>query len=135
GRHHADSSLRTLGARLHAYVWHGRLHVYTHPFWTSPLPLWEMPDDVRALLAEADVVLAKGDANYRRALGDAHWPLTTPLADVVSYFPTPIVFLRTCKAEVIARLSSAQAQELHLLEPACLTNGACGVIQFVPGHA
>ena len=50
---------------------------------------------VRVLLAEADVVLAKGDANYRRALGDAHWPWTPPLADVVSYFPTPIVFLRT----------------------------------------
>jgi hypothetical protein len=127
-RRHADRSLRTLGARLHAYVRHGRLHVYTHPFWTSPLPLWEMPDDVRALLAEADVVLAKGDANYRRALGDAHWPWTTPFADIVSYCPTPIVFLRTCKAEVIAGLASAQVQELRQRDPAWLTNGAWGII-------
>jgi uncharacterized protein with ATP-grasp and redox domains len=134
-RHHADSDLRTLGERLHTNVWHGRLHVQTHPFWTSPLPLWEMPDDVRALLAEADVVLAKGDAHYRRALGDAHWPLTTPLADVVSYFPTPIVFLRTCKAEVIAGLTSAQVHDLHQRDPAWLTNGEWGVIQFVPVHA
>jgi Damage-control phosphatase ARMT1-like domain len=134
-RYHTDSALRTLGARLYAYVQHRRLHVYTHPFWTSPLPMWEMPDDVRALLAEADVVLAKGDANYRRALGDAHWPLTTPLADIVSYFPAPLVFLRTCKAEVMAGLSSAQVHELHLRDPAWLTNGAWGVIQFVPGHA
>jgi hypothetical protein len=37
-----------------------------------------MPDDVRPRLAEADVVLVKGDAHYRRALGDAHWPWTTP---------------------------------------------------------
>jgi uncharacterized protein with ATP-grasp and redox domains len=134
-RHHTDSALRTLGARLHACVRHRRLQVHTHPFWTSPLPMWEMPDDVRVLLAEADVVLAKGDANYRRALGDAHWPLMTPLADVVSYFPTPIVFLRTCKAEVIAGLSSAQVHELHLRDPTWLTNGKWGVIQFVPGHA
>jgi uncharacterized protein with ATP-grasp and redox domains len=91
-RHHADSTLRTLGARLHACLRHRRLQVHTHPFWTSPLPMWEMPDDLRVHLAEADVVLAKGDANYRRALGDAHWPLTTPLADVVSYFPAPLVF-------------------------------------------
>ena len=134
-RHHTDSALRTLGARLHACVRHRRLQVHTHPFWTSPLPMWEMPDDLRVHLAEADVVLAKGDANYRRALGDAHWPWTTPLADVVSYFPTPIVFLRTCKAEVIAGLSSAQVHELRQHDPAWLTNGAWGVIQFVPGHA
>jgi uncharacterized protein with ATP-grasp and redox domains len=133
-RHHADRALRMLGERLHAYMQHRRLHVHTHPFWTSPLPLWEMPDEVRALLAQADVVLAKGDAHYRRALGDAHWPWTTPLADVVSYCPAPIVFLRTCKAEVIAGLSSAQVHELHLRDPAWLTNGEWGVIQFVPGH-
>ena len=59
------------------------------------------------------MVIAKGDANYRRALGDAPWPFTTPLADVVSYCPTPIVFLRTCKAKVIAGLSSAQVHELQ----------------------
>jgi uncharacterized protein with ATP-grasp and redox domains len=134
-RQHADSDLRTLGDRLHAYVQHGRLQVHTHPFWASPLPMWEMPDDLRALLAEADIVIAKGDANYRRALGDAHWPLTTPLADVVSYFPAPLVFLRTCKAEVIAGLSSAQVHELRQRDPAWLTNGAWGVIQWVPGHA
>jgi hypothetical protein len=134
-QHHADRALRTWGARLHAYVRHRRLHVQTHPFWTSPLPLWEMPDDVRALLAEANMVIAKGDAHYRRALGDAHWPWTTPFADIVSYCPAPIVFLRTCKAEVIAGLASAQVQELRQRDPAWLINGAWGVIQFVPGHA
>ena len=133
-RHHTDSALRTLGERLYACVRHRRLQVSTHPFWTSPLPMWAMPDDLRARLAEADVVLAKGDANYRRALGDAHWPWTTPFAEVVSYFPAPIVFLRTCKAEVIAGLSSAQAHDLPQRDPAWLTNGAWGVIQFVPSR-
>jgi hypothetical protein len=45
------------------------------------------------------------------------------------------VFVRTCKAEVIAGLSNTQVHELHLRDPAWLTNGAWGVIQFVPGHA
>ena len=41
----------------------------------------------------------------------------------------------TCKAEVIAGLSSAQVHELHQRDPTWLTNGTWGVIQFVPGHA
>ncbi len=32
-REHADSALRTLGERLHAYVRHRRFQVHTHPFW------------------------------------------------------------------------------------------------------
>jgi hypothetical protein len=39
------------------------------------------------------------------------------------------------QAEVIAGLTSAQVHELHQRDPAWLTNGAWGVIQFVPGHA
>jgi hypothetical protein len=44
-----------------------------------------------------------------------------------------MVFLRTCKAEVIAGLSSAQVHDLQQRDPAWLTNGEWGVIQFVPG--
>jgi hypothetical protein len=51
-RHHADSALRTLGERLHVYVRHKRLQVHTHPFWTSPLPMWEMPENITALRAD-----------------------------------------------------------------------------------
>jgi hypothetical protein len=46
------------------------------------------------------MVFVKGDANYRRLLGDRTWPLDTPFSDVVSYFPVPVCALRTLKAEV-----------------------------------
>jgi Damage-control phosphatase ARMT1-like domain len=46
------------------------------------------------------MVFVKGDANYRRLLGDRTWPLDTPFGDVVSYFPVPVCALRTLKAEV-----------------------------------
>jgi len=36
---------------------------------------------------------------------------------------------------VIAGLTSAQVHELRQRDPAWLTNGEWGVIQFVPGHA
>ena len=110
-RHQADSALRTLGERLHAYVRHKRLHVYTHPFWTSPRPLWEMPDDVERSSRRPMWCWRKGMPLSARARRRALW--TTPLADIVSYCPAPLVFVRTCKAEVIAGLSNTQVHELH----------------------
>lgn len=130
----ADAALQALAERLQRFLTNGRWLLHTHPFWTSPLPMWEMPDDLRQELADAHLVISKGDANYRRALGDAHWPFTTPFADVVSYFPAPIVFLRTCKAEVIVGLSSTQVHDLMQHDPEWLTNGKWGVMQFAHGN-
>jgi hypothetical protein len=130
----ADAALQALAERLQRFLTNGRWLLHTHPFWTSPLPMWEMPDDLRQELADAHLVISKGDANYRRALGDAHWPFTTPFADVVSYFPAPIVFLRTCKAEVIVGLSSTQVHDLMQHDPEWLTNGKWGVMQFARGN-
>ena len=48
----------------------------------------------------SSMVFVKGDANYRRLLGDRKWATDTPFQDVVSYFPVPICALRTLKAEV-----------------------------------
>ena len=42
-----------------------------------------------------------GDANFRRLIGDRHWPWSTRPEDVLSYFPAPLLALRTCKSEVL----------------------------------
>jgi uncharacterized protein with ATP-grasp and redox domains len=130
-----SSEIRAPAIRLEAERRDGRFQLHTHPFWTSPYPLWHMPDELRRLFAASHLVICKGDANYRRALGDAHWPYTTLFADIVSYFPAPIVFLRTCKSEVLAGLTAGQVEELAAIEPDWVTNGKWGVIQFVSEQA
>ena len=89
-----------------------------------------MPSDLFQMVAGGDLVISKGDANYRRALGDAHWPHTTPFTDIVSYLPTPTLFLRTCKSEVLAGLTMAQAARMAQIEEDWLVNGRWGVIQL-----
>jgi hypothetical protein len=108
-----------------------RLQLQDNPFWTSPLSFWEMPEDIRQKLAQSDLLISKGDANYRRLLGDSHWPYTTSFADIVCYLPTPLVALRTLKSEVAAGFELEQIKYLAEEDAAWLTNGKRGVIQFV----
>jgi len=91
-----------------------------------------MPASLRRKLSEADLLISKGDANYRRLLGDRHWPFTTPFDDIVGYLPAPLLALRTFKSEVAAGLHPEQVADLDKNDPDWLINGKWGVIQFVP---
>ena len=105
------------------------LALIEHWFSTTSLFYYQLPDDLLAELAGMELVIFKGDVNYRRLLGDAHWPPTAPFADAVSYFPAPLVALRTLKGEIIAGLDPGQAERLAVEDPAWLVNGRRGVIQ------
>lgn len=126
----ADPATQAWGDRLRTHLAHGRLQLRDSFAWTSPLRFRAMPPLVMADLARADLVISKGDANYRRLLGDRHWDYTTPFEEVVDYFPAPLVALRTLKAEVAAGLSAEQVKQLDAEDPGWLVNGEWGVIQF-----
>jgi uncharacterized protein with ATP-grasp and redox domains len=127
----ASPELSALGARLGACLAAGRLVLHDHPFWTTCLHYRQMPTDLLGTLSLADLILFKGDANYRRLVGDAHWPPTTPLEEVADYLPAPFVTIRTLKAEVVVGLAPGQAEVLAQEDPAWLVNGRRGVIHMV----
>lgn len=118
-----------LAYRLDGHVAAGDLVLKSHWFNTTSLFYCQMPEDLVVDLAGMRLVLVKGDANYRRLLGDAHWAPTTPFAEVLSYFPAPVAALRTLKAEIIVGLAPGQAERLAAEDPAWLVNGRRGVIQ------
>jgi uncharacterized protein with ATP-grasp and redox domains len=122
--------VQQLGQRLEDNLAADRLHVHFHAFWTSPLPMWEMSADLQAQLQPAHLVVSKGDANYRRLLGDRHWPFTTPFATLAAHLPAPILALRTCKSEVVVGLTSDQPAALTARDSDWLVNGEWGVMQF-----
>jgi uncharacterized protein with ATP-grasp and redox domains len=128
GRSISDCSL--VGKRLQAFLGSGRLIYRQHTFWTSPLPFWEMPEDLRAFLERSNLVISKGDANYRRLLGDRHWTFTTPFEHILSFIPAPLLVLRTCKSDVMCGLAAGQEDSLTVKDPEWMTNGQWGLIQF-----
>ncbi len=125
-----DRRVQKLGGRLQDHLDAGRITVNDHFFWTSPLPLWQMPTDMEAQMQDADLVILKGDANYRRMLGDRHWSYDTPLADATGYVPTPTLALRTLKSEVAAGLDPGAIERAASVSPNWDINGEWGIIQL-----
>jgi hypothetical protein len=107
------------------------LPVIAHPYLTSSGFFFEeeMPTDLVALLAGFDLVIVKGDANYRRLVGDAPWPPTTP-ADEAMSFPAPLLALRTAKAEVAVGLTGDAVARARTRDPEWLVNGRFGFVQL-----
>ncbi|MGE5601759.1 MAG: damage-control phosphatase ARMT1 family protein [Nitrososphaerales archaeon] len=118
-----------LGRRTDGHVVAGALKPKTHPFYCMPLFFHDMPADLRASLSELDLVIVKGDANYRRLVGDLYWPPTASFRELTAYFPAPLVALRTFKSEVAVGLAPGQAERAAAEDPQWLVNGKRGVIQ------
>jgi hypothetical protein len=121
-----------IGARLWDAMGSGRLEVRAHPFSCSPLPYAEMPADLRADLGQATLTISKGDLNYRRLVGDRLWQATSPFADLTSYFPSPVVALRTLKSDVIVGLDHETVEALEATGQAWRTSGTHAVVQGRP---
>ena len=122
---------RAIGLRLAGALADGRLRVHPHWFWNGPRHYPDLPADLSGALAQADVVVFKGDVNYRRLLSDRQWPPDAEVAAIVGYLPAPALILRTLKSEIVAGLAPGQAAELARRDPEWLINGRRGIIQLV----
>jgi uncharacterized protein with ATP-grasp and redox domains len=120
-----------LAARLRAALSTGTISLHDDPFWSTCLSYHQMPAHIRHELAASDLVLFKGDVNYRRLLDDRHWPHTAHLADIAAHLPAPFAALRTLKGELIVDLLPGQAEALAAADPTWMINGQRGVVQFV----
>ena len=125
-------ALHALSRRLQGARAAGRFVAHDHPFFATCLFYTQLSPDLRAELARSDLIIIKGDANYRRLVEDRHWPPTTDLAAITSYMPASFLALRTIKAELILGLPQGRAEALAREDPAWRTSGDHGVIHMVP---
>lgn len=129
--HERAGDARALASRLRSAFDEGRLRLAPNPFWSGSRFLWRAPAHLAAELAGATVVVLKGDANYRRMVGDALWPADTPLSDVADYVSSPVLCLRTMKSDPVAGLPAGLAGKLDAVEPRWRIDGRRGVAQVV----
>jgi len=120
-----------LAKRLRAAWEEERLRFLPHPYWTSSRFLWDLPVGLRKQFNDARLVIIKGDANYRRTVGDCIWPAHMPFSDVLNYLDAPVLCLRTLKSDPVLGLPSADtAEQLDRIDPDWRVNGKRGLIQF-----
>lgn len=134
GRYDTDNQRASqLGQRLQTALAHGQLRLAPDFYWNSPRWLNDLPPRLEALFKDAGLVILKGDANYRRAIFDTIYAPETSFADITSYFPAPLLALRTLKSDPALGLAPGKAAELDKLHPEnWRVTGRYGVIQFKP---
>jgi hypothetical protein len=130
--HERGGTFAALARRLQDAFEREMLRLTPHPFWNSIYFLWEMPAHLADFFRDSRMTLVKGDANYRRIVGDALWPPDTPFSHVMGYFPSPIAALRTLKSDPIVGLKPGAAEQLDTIDPRWRVNGQRGVLQLKP---
>lgn len=122
------------GAQWQRYLKEGVWCYHDHPFWTQPHEYSDMAadaPDLYATLQRADLVLFKGDLNYRKLTGDRDWDHTVGFDTALRGFgPAPLCSLRTLKANVQVGLQPGQADKITSQDPDWMTSGKYAVIQF-----
>jgi hypothetical protein len=119
-------SSSAIGRRLWAALGDGSLSLHTDPFYCAPLTFHDLPAGLADRFAAAELTILKGDLNYRRLVGDRHWPSSASFEELTGYFPGAVAALRTVKSDVVVGLAADAERNL----PASWrTSGAFAMVQ------
>ncbi|XP_037092644.1 damage-control phosphatase ARMT1-like [Pollicipes pollicipes] len=127
-------SLPELSARWRRNFRAGAWEVATSPFWTSPHPFCRMKQLCHNLywrLQGANLLLFKGDLNYRKLLANRPWPVSTAFCRALDGFhPAPLVALRVLKADLVVGMTNKTARAAAERDADWMTCGEFAVIQM-----
>ncbi len=114
---------------LNRYESGGMLALGDDPFLVSGKPFSRLEGELAAELSRSDLIIFKGDLNYRRLVGDNDWPHETRTSSLVNYFNTDILISRILKSEVMTGLDPGMIPLGNNTD--WMFNGKYGQIEFV----
>lgn len=131
-------SMETLGGkklvqRLNGYQKDKRLHVLTHPAWNAPIHFTKVLKTDFELIDfhKNNLIISKGDANYRRFFEDRHLPTASKIEDLHLPISIPSFALRTLKSEIMVGLNTSEETKLNEKKPDWMTDGTHAIIQKI----
>ncbi|OQR71835.1 protein-glutamate O-methyltransferase-like [Tropilaelaps mercedesae] len=124
-----------LGKRCRGYLEAKQWSIEKRIYWTLPFPYADMSHRDPKLyqeLKQSDLIIFKGDLNYRKLVGDRAWkPTTNFRASLMGFEPAPLITLRTIKAETVTGLVEGAAETAKQKSKDWMVSGEFAVVQFV----
>ena len=134
--------IKSIGAYWPTLFNQGKMTFRAHSFWTTQHSFGRMAVIKPGLfdeLTQGDLVIFKGDLNYRKLTYDGKWPKTTLFSQALGTLAKPqngkavrVLVLRTCKADVCVGLSPGQEEKL---EDGWTRYGHYGVVSYWDGKS
>ena len=111
------------------FIGNGKMVLHEHIFWNAPLPYHQFPVELAGQINKQELLISKGDANYRRFFGDRKIPSHITPNVLVDYLDINTFALRTLKSEIQLGLTTEQLMNLRQSDPEWMVNGNYAVIQ------
>lgn len=130
-----DNKFAEFGKLCQKRLADGTWQFTTHPFWTLPNDFASMRStcpDLYANFSDSDLILFKGDLNYRKLVGDLSWPPTTEFSRALRGFgPASVCSLRTLKCDLVTGLEPGKAESAEAQASDWMLTGSYAVVQFL----
>ncbi|KAH8394719.1 hypothetical protein KR222_002647, partial [Zaprionus bogoriensis] len=135
-RRHELPELADFGRKLRFFKCQRCIELVANcPFWTTCHSFWRMRKLAPCLyvqLSFGELVIFKGDLNYRKLVDDFNWEPTTSLAKCLGGFlPSSVCVLRAIKSDVYCGLPICTVEWLSEDNPNWMCHGDKGLIQLV----
>ena len=106
-----------------------KIEVKSHKFWTEAKYFDELPKDLGINKNTTDLLIVKGDLNYRRLVGDKNWKSTDSFEKRCLIKDIPVIAPRVLKSDVLVGVEPIFVSMAKAQDKKYKTDGKWGVIQ------
>ena len=106
-----------------------KIEVKSHKFWTEAKYFDELPKDLGISKKSTDLLIVKGDLNYRRLVGDKNWKSTDSFEKRCLIKDIPVIAPRVLKSDVLVGVEPVFISMAKAQDKKYKTDGKWGVIQ------
>ena len=121
---------KNFSAIIHDYINKGRLVLEEDDYWTDTNDYVSTPEKhekIKNVFSKPDLVVFKGDLNYRKLIEDRHWSHTTETEKLTRHIKTNCLIIRVLKSEIITGLKNIPCATNN----EWMYNSKYGIIQFI----